>query len=162
MVALQARRGRGSIAWTIAALALVGVGLFVVAGWLGDAGAADHARFHALSAVISALVATGIVLRWPGAGIAAWAPTSGFAFYAVAQVIESVGALGFDTVRDTRNGLAIFDDFGLGVTALGMLAIVAGLFVPLILLVGIFAYRAVADSGPGFQCTLEHQAMGHC
>lgn len=131
MVALQTRRIGVSIGWAIAGLAVVGVGLFVGAGWLGDPSAADHCRFHAISAFVSALVATAISVRWSRTGIGAWAPTLGFALYAAAQIVESVGALGYDTIRETRGDLALAHDVGLSLTLLGMLAIVAGLAVAL-------------------------------
>jgi hypothetical protein len=127
MVELQMlRRGGSPIAWAISGLALIALSLFIAAGWLGDAGAADHARFHALSAVVSALVAAAIAGRWPRAGLAALAPAAGLAAYAVAQLVESVGALGYDTVRDTRGDLAVAHDVGIGLTALAMLAVVGG------------------------------------
>jgi hypothetical protein len=112
--------------WSLGGLIVASVGLFVVAGFLGDPGAADHARMHAMTAAVSAFVAFGIAARWPAAGLAATAPTVGFAVYALAQVIESVGALGYDTVRDTRSELAVAHDIGMGLTLIGMLAIVTG------------------------------------
>jgi hypothetical protein len=112
--------------WALGGLIFAAAGLFVVAGFLGDPGAADHARMHAMTAAVSALVAFGIAAHWPAAGLAAAAPTAGFAMYAFAQVIESVGAFGYDTVRETRNDLAIAHDIGMGLTLIGMFAIVAG------------------------------------
>jgi hypothetical protein len=107
--------------------------LFIVAGLFGDPGAADHARMHAMMAAVSALVAFGIAARWPAAGLAAVAPATGFAAYALAQVIESVGALGYDTIRDTRSDLAVAHAIGMGATLIGMLAIVVGVTVGLAL-----------------------------
>jgi hypothetical protein len=120
------RRGGSSIAWAISGLALIGAAMFIAAGWLGDAGAADHARFHALSAVVTALVAVAIVTRWPRSGLAAVAPATGLAAYTLAQLVESVGALGYDTVRDTRGDLAVAHDVGITLTVLAMLAVVGG------------------------------------
>ena len=113
--------------FVLGVLAATAVVLFIVAGLLGDAGAARHARFHAMSAIASLLVAFAIMSRWSRAGLAAAAPALGLAFFASAQLVESVGALGYDTIRDTRSDLAVAHDLGLGLTALGMLSVVGGL-----------------------------------
>jgi len=42
------------------------------------------------------------------------------------------------------------------------LAIVGALLLPLILIAGVLVYRATAGGGPAFECTPEHQALGHC
>lgn len=100
--------------------------LFVVAGFFGDEGAADHARLHAVQALVAASVAAAVVSRWRTAGLAAWAPAIGFMAFAIAQFLEGIGALGYDTIRDTRGDLAVVHDFGLGATAIGLLAVVLG------------------------------------
>ena len=77
--------------------------------------------------MVSALVGVAILTRWPRAGLAAAAPAIGLASYAIAQLVEGIGALGYDTIRDTRSDLALAHDLGLGLTALAMLSVVAGL-----------------------------------
>jgi hypothetical protein len=119
-------RLKGPARRALGGLILVPAVLFFAAGLFGDAGAADHARMHAMMAAVAALVAFGIAARWPAAGLAAIAPATGFTMFAVAQVIESVGALGYDTIRDTRSDLAVAHDIGMGSTLIGMLGIVVG------------------------------------
>jgi hypothetical protein len=125
-VEAESLRQRPSSRWVLGGLVLVPVVLFVFAGFLGDAGAADHARMHALVATVSAIVAGTFVMRWPTAGIAAWAPAIGFTWFAAAQVLEGVGALGYDTIHDVRGNLAVAHDLGLGASATGLVAIVLG------------------------------------
>jgi len=76
--------------------------------------------------MLAAIVAGTLAIRWPTAGIAAWAPAIGFAWFAVAQLLEGVGALGYDTIHDVRGDLALAHDVGLGASATGLVAIVLG------------------------------------
>jgi hypothetical protein len=125
-VKAESLRQTRSSRWVVGGLILVPVVLFVVAGLFGDAGAADHARSHALIGMLAAIVAGTLAIRWPTAGIAASAPAIGFAWFAVAQLLEGVGALGYDTIHDVRGDLAIAHDVGLGASATGLVAIVLG------------------------------------
>jgi hypothetical protein len=118
------RQGRSS-RWVIGGLILIPVALFGVAGLLGDAGAADHARSHALIAMFASIAAGTVATRWPTAGIAAWAPAIGFAWFAAAQMIEGVGAFGYDMAGGRRD-LAVAHDIGVMASATGLMAIVLG------------------------------------
>jgi len=126
MATVDTFRQTPSARWALGGLILVPAVLFVVAGFLGDAGAADHTRMHAVQAFVASSVAGAVLTRWRAAGVAAWAPAIGFVAFAAAQLLEGIGALGYDTVRDVRGDLAVVHDFGLGATALGLLAVVVG------------------------------------
>ncbi|GAC1675764.1 MAG: hypothetical protein NVS9B8_17800 [Candidatus Limnocylindrales bacterium] len=118
----QARVARRALVGLIAGSAV----LLISGGLLGDAGAADHARVHSVVAAVSAGVAVAILARWSTVGIAAWAPVAGLAIFAVAQLLEGVGALGYDTAHDLRRDLAVAHDLGTVVSAIGLMAVVFG------------------------------------
>ncbi len=128
MALAPAHRGR-SVRLLVAA-ALVCLVQLVVAQFLSSTVAAGHAQFHAFIALVAVAVALGIAWRWPASGLAGLAPVVGFSAFAVAQFVESLGAFGYGPDNDGRiNGMAGLHDLGLGLTALGLVAAVAGLSV---------------------------------
>lgn len=100
-----------------------------VAELVADGGATGHAWFHVLFFALPALaVAAGIMVLWPNAGLASRIPAVGLLALAAAQLIESVGAMGFDADNDARvRGIVVLHDLGLGLSAIGMLAAAIGL-----------------------------------
>jgi hypothetical protein len=104
---------------------VVAVALLAGAGILAESGATDHSRLHAVIALTLLLVA-GVILRVRSdPGIARRAPVIGLVLLAAAQLIESVGALGYGPDNDTRrNDLVLAHDFGVMATGVAMLAMV--------------------------------------
>ena len=99
----------------------------VLAQFLTDIVASGHAVFHALFALAVLLPALAIAWRWPAAGLASRAPVLGLLALAAAQFVESLGAFGYAPDNDTRaNGMVALHDIGLALTALGLMAAVAG------------------------------------
>lgn len=114
--------------WLLAALVAWAVVMLVVPALLALPLAVGHAQFHALFAlavlVPAALVALG---RGDRPTMASTAPVVGLAALAVAQLVESVGGLGYGPDNDGRvNGLAAFHDLGLAVMPLGLGAALIG------------------------------------
>lgn len=112
----------------VVAMIVLALAQLVVAGVLADGEAAGHAWFHVLFFVLPSLaLAAIIVFRWPDAGLAARLPVLGFCTLAAAQLVESVGALGFGVDNETRvNGIVVLHDLGLGLTGIGLLAALLG------------------------------------
>ena len=111
-----------------AVAAAVGVVLFVGADMIAKGQAAGHVRYHA----VIALVVLGIALvpaRRAGDSWRAMAPSIGLWVLAFAQIVEAVGGAGFDAANETRNGLAVIHDLGIGLTALGLVAVILGIAV---------------------------------
>lgn len=104
-----------------------------VAAVVAEGEATGHAWFHVLFFALPALaVAAGIVVLWPNAGLASRIPAFGLLALAAAQLIESVGAMGFDADNDARvSGIVVLHDLGLGLSAIGMFAAAIGLAVGL-------------------------------
>jgi len=89
--------------------------------------ATGHAQMHAVIAAICFGIALTVVARWPAAGLAVIAPALGFCAFAVAQLTESLGAFGYGPDNDGRvNGLVVFHDLGVGLSALGLVSLIVG------------------------------------
>jgi len=105
----------------------------VLAGLLSAGEATGHARYHAVFALVVLAIAGAIVARWPRAGLASGAPAAGLVSLAVAQLMESIGAFGYDAANDARiNGFAGVHDIGVLATAPGMILAVFGVALGLI------------------------------
>jgi len=111
----------------------------LVAEVVAEGGATGHAWFHVLFFALPALAgAAGIMVLWPNAGLASRIPVIGLLALAAAQLIESVGAMGFDADNDARvRGIVVLHDLGLGLSAIGMIAAILGLAVG----IGIASWR---------------------
>ena len=109
----------------VAGEVVIAVALLASAGILAESGATDHSRLHATIALALLLIA-GIILRFrPDPGIARRAPVVGLLLLAAAQLIESIGALGYGPDNDTRrNDVVLAHDFGVMATGVAMLAMV--------------------------------------
>lgn len=120
-------RRTGPIAVVIAVPAALGLGVLILASVVTDA-ATDHAIFHAGTALVVLSIASAIVLAWPAAGWATRLPALGLAAFAVGLIAEAFGAFGFAADNATRvRPIVVLHDIGLGLTAFGLLAAVAGL-----------------------------------
>lgn len=120
-------RRTGPIVIVIAVPAAFGLGVLVLASIVTEA-ATDHAIFHAGTALVALSIAMAIVLAWPAAGSATRLPALGLAAFAVGLLAEAFGAFGFAADNDTRvRSIVVLHDIGLGLSALGLLAAVAGL-----------------------------------
>jgi hypothetical protein len=153
--------GRSSVRSSQYALVVGGgivlaIALVVGAGILAEAQATDHARLHAGVALAALLVAGAILRVRPRPSIARRAPVIGLVLFAGAQLVESVGALGYGPDNDTRrNGLAVAHDIGGVATGVALLALVVavaiavgaliasrssrGILVPILVVLGIIA-----------------------
>ena len=124
---LIAKLKRSVVLQLIGLLGLPAIAQLLLSGVLAAGESADHARIHATFALVALLLGGGIVVLWSSSGLASRAPAAGFAILAGAQLVESVGAFGFDAANGgERTGLAVVHDLGLGATALGLLVAVAG------------------------------------
>jgi hypothetical protein len=104
---------------------VVAVALLASAGILAESGATDHSRLHAAIALAILIVAGTILRVRPNPSIVRRAPVVGLVLLAAAQLIESVGALGYGPDNDTRrNDIALAHDFGVMATGVAMLAMV--------------------------------------
>jgi hypothetical protein len=125
------------------------VGLAVLGAWalvmlvgpaaLGLPLAVGHAQYHAILAIAALVPALAVALR-RGAKptMASTAPIVGLATLAVAQLVESVGGLGYGPDNDGRvNGLVAFHDIGLAITPIGLTAALVGVVIG----VGVLAWR---------------------
>jgi len=123
-----ARSSSAIVTRSIALAAAVGVGLLVGADVFADGKAAGHVRYHALIALVVLVMAILPARRAESSG-RAMAPAIGLWLFAAAQLVEAVGGAGFDAANETRNGLALIHDLGLGLTALGLVAAILGIAV---------------------------------
>ena len=95
--------------------------------------AAGHVRIHASVALVVLVLGGLIVLRWPAAGFASRAPALGLLAFGAAQLVESVGAYGFDAMNDARiNVFAIAHDAGADLSAPGLILAVLGVAIGLL------------------------------
>jgi hypothetical protein len=119
---------RSRYALAVAGEIVIAVALLATAGILAESGATDHSRLHA-GIALAVLVIAGTILRVrPDPSIASRAPVIGLALLAAAQLIESVGALGYGPDNDTRrNDIVVAHDIGLMATGVAMLALVVAL-----------------------------------
>jgi hypothetical protein len=90
--------------------------------------AVGHAQYHAILALGVLLPALALALRrGERPTIASTAPILGFAAFAAAQLVESVGGLGYGPDTDARaNALVVFHDLGLAITPVGLVAALVG------------------------------------
>ena len=104
---------------------VVAVALLASAGVLAESGATDHSRLHA-GIALAVLVIAGAILRVrPNPSIARRAPVIGLVLFAGAQLLESVGALGYGPGNDTRRSdVVVAHDIGVMATGVAMLAMV--------------------------------------
>jgi hypothetical protein len=117
------RLARGAIAALAAAAPL----LLVVPAVLALPLAIGHAQFHAIMALSVLVPAAVIAWRSRGLSTASAAPILGLLAFAAAQLVESVGGLGYGPDNDRRvNDLVAFHDIGLLLTPLGLAAAVLG------------------------------------
>jgi hypothetical protein len=116
---------RSRYALAVAGEVVIAVVLLASAGVLAESGATDHSRLHA-GIALALLVIAGIILRVrPDPSIARRAPVIGLVLLAAAQLIESVGALGYGPDNDTRrNDIVVAHDVGVMATGVAMLAMV--------------------------------------
>jgi len=112
--------------WLVVATAAIALLLLGLAQVIGAGEAAGHATFHALSALPLLTIAGLLLGRWPEAGLAVRGPASGLGAMAIALLVESIGAYGFEADNETRNGLAVVHDLGLTLTAIGLPAAIIG------------------------------------
>lgn len=104
---------------------ILAIALLAGAGILAESQATDHARLHAAVALAVLLLAGAILGVRPRPGTPSRAMIIGLVLFAGAQLLESVGALGYAADNDTRrNDLAIAHDVGLVATPIAMLALV--------------------------------------
>jgi hypothetical protein len=106
-------------------LAVAGLALGVAAGNLAGPSSAGHAVYHASQLLATALL--GGIIGWRrGHGRGSLLAVIGLLLFAGSQLVEGVGALGFDE-DGGRTGLAVLHDIGIGLTPPAMLAAIAGL-----------------------------------
>jgi hypothetical protein len=135
---------------------VLAIALVVGAGILAEAQASEHARLHAGVALAVLLVAAAVLRVRPRPSIASRAPVIGLVLFAAAQLVESVGALGYGPDNETRrNGLVVAHDIGSVATGIALLALVVavaiatgavvasrtsrGIVVPILVVLGIIA-----------------------
>jgi hypothetical protein len=112
-------------AFAVAGAIVVAIALLASAGILAEAGATDHSRLHAAIALAVLLIGGTILLTRPNPSIASRAPVVGLVLIAAAQLIESVGALGYGPDNDTRRSdIALAHDIGTMATGVALLALV--------------------------------------
>ncbi len=146
---------RRRYALAVAGEVVIAVALLASAGALAESGATDHSRLHAAIA-LALLVIAGTILRVrPNPSIARQAPVIGLVLLAGAQLIESVGALGYGPDNDTRrNDIVVAHDIGVMATGVALLAMVVagaiaagsltgrsrqGILLPSLVVIGIIA-----------------------
>ncbi|MDP9337086.1 MAG: hypothetical protein M3Q30_27750, partial [Actinomycetota bacterium] len=112
-------------ALAVAGEIVIAVALLATAGILAESGATDHSRLHAAIA-LALLITAGTILRVrPNPSIVRRAPVIGLVLLAAAQLIESVGALGYGPDNDTRrNDIAVAHDIGVMATGVAVLTVV--------------------------------------
>jgi uncharacterized membrane protein len=116
--------------------ALIALGALVVvalAGVWSDGDATGHARDHALVAAVAAAIAAVIGGRWRAelpsfSALARLALVASIAFLAAAELIEAIGALGYDPRKDWANEIHGLGDW---LTAPAVVAVLAGAVVAL-------------------------------
>ena len=116
---------RSRYALAVAAEIVIAVALLASAGILAESGATGHSRLHAATALVLLIIAGTILRVRPNPSIARRAPVIGLALLAAAQLIESVGALGYGPDNETRrNDIVVAHDIGLMATGFALLAVV--------------------------------------
>ncbi len=122
----------------VAALIASALVMLVVPAVLALPLAVGHAQFHAILALV--VLAPTLVLalrRGDRPTIASTAPIVGLAALAAAQLVESVGGLGYGPDNEWRaNGLVAFHDLGLAIVPVGMVAALIGITAGFAVIVG--------------------------
>ncbi|HEY8239320.1 MAG TPA: hypothetical protein VIF63_07775 [Candidatus Limnocylindrales bacterium] len=115
--------------WLLATLVAWAMVMLSVPAALALPLAIGHAQYHAVLALVVLLPALVIALRkGERPTIASTAPIAGLAIFAVTQLVESIGGLGYGPDNDGRvNGLVAFHDLGVAITPIGLLAVLVGL-----------------------------------
>jgi hypothetical protein len=111
-----------------AVAAAVGIALLVSADVIAKGQAAGHVRYHALIA----MVVLGIAIVPARRAVDSWramTPSIGLWLLTVAQLVEAVGGAGCDAANETRNGLGVIQDLGIGLTSFGLVAAILGIAV---------------------------------
>jgi hypothetical protein len=121
------------------ALGLWAIVMLVVPAALALPLAVGHAQYNAILAIAVLLPALVIALRRGARPMtASTAPIAGLAIFAVTQLVESVGGLGYGPDNDGRvNGLVALHDLGLAITPIGLVAVLVGVVVG----IGVLAAR---------------------
>jgi len=124
--------------WLVAALGFWAVVMLTVPALLALPLAVGHAQFHAILAIAALLPALAIALRrGEHPSIASIAPITGLALFAITQLVESIGGLGYGPDNDGRvNELVAFHDIGVAITPIGLVALLVGVTVGVGALVG--------------------------
>ena len=119
---------RSGYALAVAGEVVVAIALLAGAGILAESQATDHSRLHAAVALAVLAVAAVILGAVPRPSIASRAPVVGLALFAGAQLLESVGALGYGPDNDTRqNSIVVAHDIGVLATGITMLTLFVAL-----------------------------------
>lgn len=119
------RKSRGAL--FLVAVIVGSIVQVIVGGLVVEFVAGGHAQFHAAAAVVLAGIGLAIRLRWSASGAASSLPALGFGVLATAWLVESLGAYGYGPDNDTRvSSFVLLHELGLILSALGMIATVAG------------------------------------
>ena len=138
---------RSRYALAVAAEIVIAVALLASAGIFAESGATDHSRLHAATALVLLIIAGTILHVRPDPSIARRAPVVGLVLLAGAQLVESIGALGYGPDNDTRrHDIVVAHDIGVMATGVGMLAMVVA--------VAIAAGSLIGRSRPGIAQSL--------
>lgn len=129
---------RSKLTWLVLALGAWAVVMLVVPALLALPLAVGHAQYHAILALGVLVPALVIALgRGDQPTIASTAPIVGLATFALTQLVESIGGLGYGPDNDGRvNGLVAFHDLGLAITPIGLVAALVGATAGVAVLVG--------------------------
>ena len=115
---------RSRLVWFVVALLVWALVMLVVPAVLALPLAVGHVQYHAVFAIGALIPALVIALRrGDRPTMASTAPIIGLAALAIAQLVESVGGLGYGPDNDGRvNGLVAFHDLGLAIMPIGLVA----------------------------------------
>lgn len=120
------------ILWTSAAAIAGGVLAFIVLGSLGLKDPFAHLFSHLAFAVPALALLVAAIRRWPPAVPERYAElarrvlVTGLAVAGGGQLMEGLGAFGY-TGNGRENVLAVAHDLGLGISTLGLLALMFGI-----------------------------------
>ena len=160
---------RHPIASSVAAAVLLGAALAGVIGIVRPAGEAQHAAGHLAIGIPLILLAVAAVTLWapPTAGLGRVARivlVTGLSVFALGQILESIGAFGYDGYARTNTSLALLHDIGLA-GMIGMPIFTIGVILGLLSGAGRLSwtrgatYSVVAASGLGL-AALTSQMFG--
>ena len=160
---------RHPIASSVAAAVLLGAALAGVISFVGPAGEAQHATGHLAIGIPLILLAAAAVTLWapPTAGLGRVARivlVTGLSVFALGQILESIGAFGYDGYARTNTSLALLHDIGLA-GMIGMPIFTIGVILGLLSGAGRLSwtrgatYSVVAASGLGL-AALTSQMFG--